>query len=167
MKQSSLDDPGLGMEYEGGEPPNNTAANEGDGELIVFLGPGGPGGWSQTYYEDQNNQSQITPKGKGIIIFRSLQSVSVIDLCLNYSSGLPWTPKVRQKDVDTFLEVARLKFVGYKLQGDRESLAGLPQPIHEGVTTLKKVFPLAIFHRHIEYRNRGRFYLWKLQLCIF
>lgn len=56
-----------------------------------------------------------------------------------YSSGLPWTPKVRQKDVDTFLEVARLKFVGYKLQGDRESLAGLPQPIHEGVTTLKKV----------------------------
>jgi len=46
---------------------------------------------------------------------------------------------VRQKDVDTFLDVARLKFVGYKLQGDRESLAGLPQPIHEGVTTLKKV----------------------------
>lgn len=32
-----------------------------------------------------------------------------------------------------------MKFVGYKLQGDRESLAGLPQPIHEGVTTLKKV----------------------------
>lgn len=47
---------------------------------------------------------------------------------------------MRQKDVDTFLEVARMKFVGYKLQGDRESLAGLPQPIHEGVTTLKKVF---------------------------
>lgn len=42
--------------------------------------------------------------------------------------------------MDSFLEVARLKFVGYKLQGDRESLAGLPQPIHEGVTTLKKVF---------------------------
>lgn len=47
---------------------------------------------------------------------------------------------MRQKDVDTFLEVARMKFVGYKLQGDRESLAGLPQPIHEGVTTLKKVY---------------------------
>lgn len=42
--------------------------------------------------------------------------------------------------MDTFLEVARMKFVGYKLQGDRESLAGLPQPIHEGVTTLKKVY---------------------------
>lgn len=54
---------------------------------------------------------------------------------------------MRQKDVDSFLEVARLKFVGYKLQGDRDSLAGLPQPIHEGVTTLKKVRPrvLSIF----------------------
>lgn len=53
--------------------------------------------------------------------------------------GLPWTPKVRQKDVDMFLDVSRIKFVGYKLQGDRESLAGLPQPIHEGLSTLKKV----------------------------
>ncbi|GAB1861880.1 Protein FAM40A [Camponotus japonicus] len=123
MKQSSLDDPGLGMEYEGGEPPNNTTTNEGDGEVIVFLGPGGPGGcWNQTYYEDQNNQTQLRPGTPQLI----------------KGKGLPWTPKVRQKDVDSFLEVARLKFVGYKLQGDRESLAGLPQPIHEGVITLKK-----------------------------
>ncbi|KAL6425338.1 hypothetical protein ACFW04_009504 [Cataglyphis niger] len=125
MKQSSLDDPGLGMEYEGGEPPNNTTTNEGDGEVIVFLGPGGPGGcWNQTmnYYEDQNNPTQLRPSTPQLI----------------KGKGLPWTPKVRQKDVDSFLEVARLKFVGYKLQGDRESLAGLPQPIHEGVTTLKK-----------------------------
>lgn len=74
MKQSSLDDPGLGMEYEGGEPPNNTTTNEGDGEVIVFLGPSGPGGcWNQPYYEDQNNQSQLRSsipqlmKGKGNI----------------------------------------------------------------------------------------------------
>lgn len=53
--------------------------------------------------------------------------------------GLPWVPKVRQKDVDMFLDMSRLKFVGYKLQGDRESLAGLPQPIHEGLSTLKRV----------------------------
>lgn len=39
-----------------------------------------------------------------------------------------------------FLENARLKFVGYNLEGDRESLAGLPQPIHEGVKTLKEVY---------------------------
>lgn len=84
MKQSSLDDPGLGMEYEGGEPPNNAAANEEDRELIVFLTPpGGPGDWNQTYYEDQNNQSQIrsnTPplmKGKGNTRLFSIVSVII------------------------------------------------------------------------------------------
>lgn len=72
MKQSSLDDPGLGMEYEGGEPPNNTTTNEGDGDVIVFVGPNSC--WSQTYYEDQTNQSQLRPstpqlmKGKGNIL---------------------------------------------------------------------------------------------------
>lgn len=51
--------------------------------------------------------------------------------------GLPWTPKARQKDLDQFLENTRVKFVGFQLQGDRVSLAGLPQPIHEGVEVLK------------------------------
>lgn len=60
-------------------------------------------------------------------------------ICFNLTLGLPWTPKVRQKDIDAFLDVSRIKFIGYKLCGDRESLAGLPQPIHEGVNTLKRV----------------------------
>jgi hypothetical protein len=51
--------------------------------------------------------------------------------------GLPWAPKARQKDLDQFLESTRVKFVGFALQGDRVSLAGLPQPIHEGVEVLK------------------------------
>ncbi|MCL4144786.1 UNVERIFIED_CONTAM: hypothetical protein GTU68_064114, partial [Idotea baltica] len=54
------------------------------------------------------------------------------------NKGLPWTPKVRQKDIDSFLDCTRIKFVGYPLQGDRSSLAGLPQPIHEGVNVLSK-----------------------------
>lgn len=52
---------------------------------------------------------------------------------------LPWTPKVRQKDVDQFLETSRNKFLGYTLRDDRESLAGLPEPIHEGFRILKRV----------------------------
>ncbi|KAF4523407.1 hypothetical protein B566_EDAN007878 [Ephemera danica] len=52
--------------------------------------------------------------------------------------GLPWAPKVRMKDLDQFLDNTRVKFVGFQLQGDRESLAGLPQPIHEGVKVLKQ-----------------------------
>ncbi|XP_042879095.1 striatin-interacting protein 1 homolog isoform X5 [Penaeus japonicus] len=54
------------------------------------------------------------------------------------NKGLPWTPKVRQKDIDSFLDTTRVKFVGFQLQGDRTSLAGLPQPIHEGVKVLSK-----------------------------
>ncbi|XP_029032119.1 striatin interacting protein isoform X2 [Osmia lignaria lignaria] len=119
MKQSSLDEPGLGMEYEGGELGNNTGNNESEGEMNVLMNQTG---WNQNYCEEQNNQLQIRPSTPQ----------------LTKGKSLPWTPKVRQKDVDTFLEVTRLKFVGYNLEGDRESLAGLPQPIHEGVNTLKK-----------------------------
>lgn len=52
---------------------------------------------------------------------------------------LPWAPKVRQKDIDQFLDISRSKFIGYTLTDDHESLAGLPQPIHEGIKTLKRV----------------------------
>jgi hypothetical protein len=51
---------------------------------------------------------------------------------------LPWTPKVRQKDLDQFLDYTRTKFVGFTLEGDRTTLAGLPEPIHEGVRVLGK-----------------------------
>lgn len=53
--------------------------------------------------------------------------------------GLPWTPKVRQKDLDAFLDASRMKFVGFPIHGDRDTLAGLPAPIHEGVKVLKQV----------------------------
>ncbi|KAJ8301772.1 hypothetical protein KUTeg_020759 [Tegillarca granosa] len=51
---------------------------------------------------------------------------------------LPWKPKVRQKELDLFLEHTRSKFVGFQVKNDQESLAGLPQPIHEGVKVLKQ-----------------------------
>jgi len=45
-------------------------------------------------------------------------------------------PKVRQKELDGFLDYTRMKFVGFKLQDDRTTLAGMPKPIHEGVRIL-------------------------------
>ena len=45
----------------------------------------------------------------------------------------------RTKDLEMFLEHTRAKFVGFQVKQDRESLAGLPQPIHEGVKVLKQV----------------------------
>jgi len=44
-----------------------------------------------------------------------------------------------QKDLDLFLEHTRAKFVGFQVKNDRRSLAGLPQPIHEGVKVLNQV----------------------------
>ena len=49
------------------------------------------------------------------------------------AKSLPWQPKVRQKDLENFLDQSRQKFVGYSVQGDQETMAGLPNPIHEGV----------------------------------
>ncbi|CAC5386384.1 Striatin-interacting protein 2,Striatin-interacting protein 1,Striatin-interacting protein 1 homolog,Striatin-interacting proteins 2 [Mytilus coruscus] len=51
---------------------------------------------------------------------------------------LPWKPKVRQKDLELFLEHTRKKFVGFHVKNDFTSLAGLPRPIHEGVKVLKQ-----------------------------
>jgi len=52
--------------------------------------------------------------------------------------ALPWTPKVRAKDIETFFDNSRAKFVGFKLQDDTSSLAGLPHAIHEGARVLNK-----------------------------
>ncbi|CAG0914425.1 unnamed protein product [Notodromas monacha] len=64
--------------------------------------------------------------------------------------ALPWAPKVRMKDVETFLENARLKFFGFPLRGDRASLAGLPKPLHEGLRILQKHMYVSLAEKQIE-----------------
>eukprot|EP00062_Callorhinchus_milii_P006663 gi/632947441/ref/XP_007889047.1/ PREDICTED: striatin-interacting protein 2 isoform X1 [Callorhinchus milii] len=55
-----------------------------------------------------------------------------------FPRGLPWAPKVREKDIEDFLEVSRCKFIGFTLGNDTDTLVGLPRPIHESVKTLKQ-----------------------------
>ncbi|KAG9346873.1 hypothetical protein JZ751_005800 [Albula glossodonta] len=57
---------------------------------------------------------------------------------LSFPKGLPWAPKVREKDIEQFLETSRNKFIGFTLGNDTETLVGLPRPIHESVKTLKQ-----------------------------
>ncbi|KAJ8269741.1 hypothetical protein COCON_G00123480 [Conger conger] len=57
---------------------------------------------------------------------------------LAFPKGLPWAPKVREKDIEHFLETSRNKFIGFTLGNDTETLVGLPRPIHESVKTLKQ-----------------------------
>ncbi|XP_018421302.1 PREDICTED: striatin-interacting protein 2 isoform X1 [Nanorana parkeri] len=55
-----------------------------------------------------------------------------------FPKGLPWAPKVREKDIETFLEMSRNKFIGFTLGHDTDTLVGLPRPIHESVKILKQ-----------------------------
>uniref|UniRef100_A0A8C8SQA1 Striatin interacting protein 2 n=1 Tax=Pelusios castaneus TaxID=367368 RepID=A0A8C8SQA1_9SAUR len=57
---------------------------------------------------------------------------------VSFPKGLPWAPKVRQKDIEHFLEASRNKFIGFTLGRDTDTLVGLPRPIHESVKTLKQ-----------------------------
>ncbi|KFV97664.1 Striatin-interacting protein 1, partial [Fulmarus glacialis] len=56
--------------------------------------------------------------------------------------GLPWAPKVREKDIEMFLESSRSKFIGYTLG----------RPIHESIRTLKlhKYTSIAEVQVHME-----------------
>lgn len=45
----------------------------------------------------------------------------------------------RQKDLETFLEHTRKKFVGFTIKDDLTTLIGLPKPIHESIQILKQV----------------------------
>lgn len=64
--------------------------------------------------------------------------------------SLPWQSKVRQRDIDMFLDNVRIKFVGYSLPGDRQTIAGLPQPIHEGLDILRKHMYVSISELQID-----------------
>ena len=52
---------------------------------------------------------------------------------------MPWKPKVHRRDIEEYLSASRKKFVGYRVEDDLESMAGLPQPILEGRSILDKV----------------------------
>lgn len=95
-------------------------------------------GISSPTNEPQRPDGQYLIHLKLFFIFFFLHFNNIFtDLCL--ASRLPWAPKVRQKDIDQFLYDSRNKFIGYSFVGDHDSLAGLPQPIHEGFNVLKKV----------------------------
>lgn len=56
----------------------------------------------------------------------------------------------RQKDLDQFLEQTRQKFVGFRVQNDNKSLAGLPKPIHEGVKVLRNHIYVSLAEEQIK-----------------
>ncbi|XP_039616919.1 striatin-interacting protein 1 homolog isoform X2 [Polypterus senegalus] len=72
---------------------------------------------------------------------------------ISFPKGLPWAPKVREKDIEQFLETSRNKFIGFTLGNDTETLVGLPRPIHESVKTLKQHKYISIAEVQIKREN--------------
>lgn len=67
------------------------------------------------------------------------ESASIKLNIYNQIKTLPWRPKVRLCELESFLDQERKKFLGYgDLLNDLETLVGLPQPIHESVKILKQ-----------------------------
>uniref|UniRef100_A0A6A7FTZ4 Striatin-interacting protein 1 n=1 Tax=Hirondellea gigas TaxID=1518452 RepID=A0A6A7FTZ4_9CRUS len=157
MKQSSLDDSMGDLDLTGDEDPNaiNSGGHGlGEDEDNIPLGDGS-GEDSGISDGDDSDGHPVSPCG--VLEDKEAMHPDIDPLDrpaspraptpsiphsppppLPHSRALPWSPKVRQKDIDCFLDISREKFVGFALHGDRTTLAGLPPPIHEGVHTLTK-----------------------------
>ncbi|KAI8117740.1 Striatin-interacting protein 1 [Lucilia cuprina] len=139
MKQRFLDEQEqMDMEMTPGNESTSNGGNNGSGN-------GGSNGGNQNgeddYYRPFEDPSSTTSTSgistanpNNLPSYSAQPSVQAPQI----TTCLPWTPKVRQKDIDQFLDISRNKFIGYSLIDDHESLAGLPQPIHEGVETLRR-----------------------------
>ncbi|GCC30099.1 hypothetical protein chiPu_0008544, partial [Chiloscyllium punctatum] len=71
-------------------------------------------------------------------LIQDLPSPGLVPERLFFPQCLPWATKVREKDIEDFLEVSRCKFIGFTLGNDTETLVGLPKPIHNSVKILKQ-----------------------------
>uniref|UniRef100_A0A1A9Z2P8 Far11/STRP C-terminal domain-containing protein n=1 Tax=Glossina pallidipes TaxID=7398 RepID=A0A1A9Z2P8_GLOPL len=116
--------------------PGNESApnNSNNGGSMGGTNNGGPNSGDDDYYRPFEDPSTTTANPNNLPSYNTPPNIQPPQI----TTRLPWTPKVRQKDIDQFLDISRNKFIGYSLIDDHESLAGLPQPIHEGVETLRR-----------------------------
>lgn len=146
LKQSSLDE-SLNMDYEGpmmdeedydDEMNKNNANNENNGNAANNNGNGSEG----DNFNDKSNNNETGTSEASLTLPEEppprAKSIEKTPSLPPQNKGLPWVPKIRQKDLDVFLDHVRIKFVGFTLPDDRETLIGLPQPIHEGIKVLKR-----------------------------
>ena len=68
----------------------------------------------------------------------------------NVYKGLPWTPKVRKADLSQHLTNLRQKFLGYVLPDDLDTTLGLPDPIIEGISVLRRHLYISLAEVQLE-----------------
>jgi len=73
----------------------------------------------------------------------------------NQMKTLPWRPKVRQRELELFLDQERKKFLGFgDLNEDLDTLIGLPYPIHESVRILKQHLYVSLADEQIKQEEK-------------
>lgn len=87
--------------------------------------------------EDEVMPGRGSPTGDSARHATAAATAAARMLLMGYRT-LPWSPKVRQRDLEYFFEQTRAKFIGFQVPQDTGSLAGMPHPIHEAVKVLKK-----------------------------
>ncbi len=73
----------------------------------------------------------------------------------NQSKTLPWRPKVRLRELESFLDQERKKFLGFgDLNDDLDTLIGLPYPIHESIRILKEHLYISLSDEQIKLEEK-------------
>lgn len=93
---------------------------------------------------DQQQQDELNPEAVvlKLKLYQQLKS-------------LPWSPKVRTCELESFLDQERKKFLGYgDLSNDLETLVGLPNPIHESIKILRQHLYVSLADEQIRMEER-------------
>jgi hypothetical protein len=103
--------------------------------------------------ESTNENDKLDEKTK---ILEAVNDAAQIKLqIINQIKTLPWKPKVRITELDTFLDQERKKFFGYgDLPNDLSTLIGLPYPIHESVRILRQHLYVSLSEEQIKLEER-------------
>ena len=89
--------------------------------------------------KEENTSVLEANKGSNMLVDAANESASLKLNIYRQIKSLPWRPKVRQCELEAFLDQERKKFLGYgDLVNDLDTLVGLPHPIHESVKILKQ-----------------------------
>lgn len=69
---------------------------------------------------------------------------------INKNKSLPWTPKVRVKDIDLFFEQVRRKNIGFSLPNNRTTTAGLPALTLESIRILNQYLYVSLAEQQVQ-----------------
>ncbi|XP_022665963.1 striatin-interacting protein 1-like isoform X2 [Varroa destructor] len=139
VKQSSMDDQEPGA---GGGPPNGGVVPEQTNidptELPDGMPDERPLGEPAAVGEPQIARSDSQEKDTKNGLSSERANSDDKEKTSKDRRGLPWQPKAALRDIDNFLAQARMKFVCFQLPNDTTTLAGLPEPILQGLRVLER-----------------------------